>query len=270
MNARETSNHVFNRALFLAIVFHLTIVLFLIAPKMDSSGYRVLAHMQFDTYDPLGGMPGGDQAEAPPEADPMMDNEPVVEEPEPEPEPEVVEDPPQLVESVSEKAEVRAPPPPPPKVPPKPKTQPKPKPKPAAQSAAPSDAASAGQVSPGTGAGGGPGTGQGGVGGGSGKGTADAYAAYKSKVQKKLVRYKKYPPAARNGKMEGTVTVKFTIARSGKVVSSQLIKTSGAPILDDEVMALLRRVDPFPEFPKEIQEATMTLTVPIRFTIKDR
>jgi protein TonB len=233
--------------------------------------------MQFDTYDPLGGMPGGDQAEAPPagETDPEMLNDPVEELEVPELEPEIVEDPPQIIESISDRAEEVAPPPPPPKDPPKPKPKPRPKPQqvqapvPANGQGPGQDADSAGQVAPG-GAGGGPGSGQGGVGGGTGKGNPDAFAAYKSKVQRKLERNKKYPPAARNNRIEGTVTVRFTINRSGKVIQSQLVKGSGFPILDDEVLALLRRVDPFPEFPKEITDNSITLTAPIRFSIRDR
>ncbi|MDR2339493.1 MAG: energy transducer TonB [Deltaproteobacteria bacterium] len=279
MNAsRKSSDHVFSRALILAIAFHLTIILYLIAPRPDP-GFQVLASMEFDTYDPLGGQPGGDQAEAIPDADPNA--QPVeppdpVEEPEPiEEEPDVVEDPPQVIESTSEKAEDVAPPPPPkepPKEPPKPKPKPKPRPKPEPQAKPPGNPnAEPGTGQPGaTGLGGGPGTGQGGVGGGTGKGNPNAFAAYKTKVQRKLERYKKYPPAARNSKTEGTVTVRFTINRTGKVIQSQLVKSSGSPILDDEVMALLRRVDPFPEFPKEIPDNTITLTAPIRFSIRDR
>jgi protein TonB len=265
MNARKASNHTFNKALFLAVVFHLTIVLYLVIPKPDSAGYQVLGQMQFDTYDPLGGMPGGEQAEAPPEAEPEMDT-PVVEEPEPEPE--IIDDPPQIIESTSEKAEVKAPPPPKPKEPPKEPPKPRPKPQPQ-RASAPSNADSAGQTAP-PGAGGGPGTGQGGVGGGSGKGNPNAFAAYKTKVQRKLERSKKYPPSARNAKMEGTVTVRFTINRAGQVVQSQMVKSSGFPILDDEVMALLRRVNPFPEFPKEMTDSSITLTAPIRFSLKNR
>jgi protein TonB len=278
MHARKASSTVFYRALFLALAFHLTIVLYLIVPKVDNSGYQVLAQMQFETYDPLGGSPGGDTADTAPEAEPNMENEPVIEEPEPEPEPEVIDDPPQIVESVSEKAEEVAPPPPPPEEKPKekPKEPPKPKPQPKPAQTAPKTPAASGATgtgpvsTPGPGTGGGPGEGQGGVGGGTGKGNPNALAAYKTKVQRKLERYKKYPPSARNSKQEGTVTVRFTINRSGKVVSSQLVKGSGFPILDDEVMALLRRVDPFPEFPKELSDNQITLTAPIRFSLRDR
>jgi protein TonB len=277
MHVNKPKDNVFNRALVLAIVLHLSIVLYLVT-HTEASPYQVLAQMQFDTYDPLGGMPGGDQADAAPDAEPNMENEPVVEEPEPEiePEPEQIDDPPQIIESLSEKAEEVAPPPPKeppkekPKDPPKPKPQPKPAPPKETTPAASSGGTGSGDVTTGAGKGGGPGEGQGGVGGGTGKGNPNALAAYKTKVQRKLERNKKYPPSARSGKMEGTATVRFTINRSGKVTSTQLVKSSGFPILDDEVMGLLRRVDPFPEFPKELTDNSITLTAPIRFSLKDR
>ncbi|MDR2612444.1 MAG: TonB family protein [Deltaproteobacteria bacterium] len=116
--------------------------------------------------------------------------------------------------------------------------------------------------------GGGPGTGQGGIGGGTGKGTRDAREAYKTKVRRKLERNKKYPPRARRDRIEGTATVRFTINRSGQVVNYAIVSASGHAILDDEVNALLQRVNPFPDFPPEIPDPTMTLTAPIQFKMR--
>jgi protein TonB len=228
----------FRRALVTAVIFHAAILFFIVAPKQADSGLQALAVMEFDVYDPLGGEPGG------------LD-EPY-EEPEPEePEPEPDEEPPVMIESVSEEAEVIAPPPPP--LPKEDKPKPKPRPKPV-QAGPPS-------IGP-------PGTGLGGSGGGTGRGNPSALGAYKAKVQRKLERYKKYPPRARSERQEGTATVRFTINRNGQVVRFELIKSSGYPILDDEVAALLRRVAPLPELPAEIPDPTVTLTAPIQFALR--
>ncbi|MDR2459697.1 MAG: energy transducer TonB [Deltaproteobacteria bacterium] len=248
----ETS--AFRKAMIIAVVLHAAVIGLILFPKQADS-FQPLATMDFDVYDPLGGEPGGEM-EAPPE-----EPEPEPEfEPEPEPE---LEEPPDIIESTAEEAEPLPPPPPP--LPPeeKPKQKPKPKPTPAPQ-ANPNP----GPPAAGPGLGGGPGTGQGGSGGGTGKGNANALGAYKAKVQRKLERYKKYPPRARSDRQEGTATVRFTINRSGQVVNYSLVSSSGHAILDDEVLALLRRVNPFPEFPPEIPDSTLTLTAPIQFSLR--
>jgi protein TonB len=106
------------------------------------------------------------------------------------------------------------------------------------------------------------------MGGGTGKGTRDAREAYKTMVRRRLERNKKYPPRAKRDEIEGTATVRFTINRTGEVVAVSVVKSSGKPILDDEVMALLKRVNPLPKFPDALTDPTMTLTAPIQFKLR--
>jgi protein TonB len=262
----------FRRALACAVFFHAAVLAFIIFAGTADSSFRTLAVYEYDVYDPLGGEPGGGLDSLAEEAAQQLP-EPVEEIPEPEPEePEPDPEPVSFVESTSQKAEEIAPPPPPePKAEPKPKPKPKPQPKPQAapqaQSGGPPATAGMAGGTPGR-PGGGPGSGQGGVGGGTGMGTRDAREAYKSKVRRKLERNKKYPPRAMTDHIEGIATVRFTINRSGQVVSCSLVKASGHSILDDEVQALLRRVNPFPEFPPELTDPTITLTAPIQFKIR--
>jgi protein TonB len=261
------------RAAVLAVAMHLVVLVLIIAPPIhDDPPFVPMAFIDLD-YDPLGGNPGGDGFETA-GLDPPPMEEPAPPEPEPEPEPEEAEyfeedeDELEILESVSEKA-VEAPPPPPPPDPEveRPKPQPRPRPQPAAPAAAATRGAGTGGA-PGPGGGGGPGTGQGGYGGGTGRGVADALAAYKSRVRGKIIRYRKYPPAARNGRIEGTVRVSFTLNRQGEVVSFRMIGSSGHAILDDEAAALIRRVNPLPAFPKELTMSTLELTLPIQFTLQ--
>jgi protein TonB len=239
--------------------------------------YRILAVMEFD-YDPLGGEPGGGEgleamASMQQPSEPLA--EPALELPE-EPEPDIADqEMPEIIESLAETADEIIPlPPPPPKETPKPEPKPKPQPAPQAQQSSTSDgiANSDNQGDSlsvkGAGGSGGIGDGQGGYGGGTGKGTADALAAYKAQVRRKLLRNLKYPPSAKNNKIEGVVTMSFVINRQGEVISSVIADSSDFPILDDEAVALIRRVNPLPAFPKEIDLNVLKLTVPIQFIIR--
>jgi protein TonB len=110
--------------------------------------------------------------------------------------------------------------------------------------------------------------GRGGAGGGSGQGTRNALQAYSSLIRRRLERNKKYPPAAQARRITGLVTVSFTVSRSGAVSGTRLVGSSGQSLLDDEVMALLRRVSPLPPIPSEVTQNSVTLTVPISFSVR--
>ncbi|MDR1084266.1 MAG: energy transducer TonB [Deltaproteobacteria bacterium] len=240
----------YGQALFWAVVVHAVALFVMLFPWPSIEPVRVLAQMEFELYDPLGGELGGGQVEeAAPESAP-----------EPEPEPE--EEPPQLLESTAPEAEEVIPPPPPPPVEkPKPKT---PRLKPVQQTRGqPSDNPNSGGTGTGQ-----EGSGQGGVGGGTGRGNPDALAAYKTRIQRRLERSKKYPPMARSNRIEGVVYVTFTINKDGRVVNSSISRSSGFPVLDDEAMGLLRRVNPLPSIPDEVHASVVTLTAPLQFKIR--
>jgi periplasmic protein TonB len=77
-----------------------------------------------------------------------------------------------------------------------------------------------------------------------------------------LNQYKRYPS---NAAGYGTASVAFTINRSGQVLSSRLISSSGDHALDEEAVSLPRRASPVPAPPSGIGGASITLTVPVRF-----
>jgi protein TonB len=60
--------------------------------------------------------------------------------------------------------------------------------------------------------------------------------------------------------------VAFTIDRSGRVLSARLIRSSGSSALDQEAVSLARRASPVPPPPPNIGRASITLTVPVRFS----
>jgi periplasmic protein TonB len=77
-----------------------------------------------------------------------------------------------------------------------------------------------------------------------------------------LNRHKRFPPGAAG---TGIVTVAFAIDRSGRVLSSRLVRGSGDAALDAEAVALPRRASPVPAPPANVGGGSVTLAVPIRF-----
>jgi periplasmic protein TonB len=87
-------------------------------------------------------------------------------------------------------------------------------------------------------------------------------ATWQSSVNAHLNRHKGTSP---NG-ATGTVVVLFTINRSGGVVSSRLIRSSGDPVLDAKAVSTPRSASPVPAPPPDVAGSTIPLTVPIRYS----
>ncbi len=104
------------------------------------------------------------------------------------------------------------------------------------------------------------GTGQQGAGGG-----ADAAAAWRGRVLAHLDRHKRYPAAAKQMKREGRVHVRMTLDRRGNVLDVSLDRGAGFPPFDREAIATVRRADPLPPPPAELNGSVIPLHAPIGF-----
>ncbi|KRR00181.1 energy transducer TonB family protein [Bradyrhizobium valentinum] len=86
-------------------------------------------------------------------------------------------------------------------------------------------------------------------------------ASWRSALMAHLNRHKR--PAAAAGTV--VTMVAFTIDRSGRVLSSRLVRSSGDSALDAEAVSLPRRASPVPTPPPDVGGGSVTLAVPIRF-----
>ena len=64
---------------------------------------------------------------------------------------------------------------------------------------------------------------------------------------------------------EGVVSIRFTMDRTGHVLSYELAKTSGSEALDREAQELLKRAEPLPAIPAAFARDTLDLVVPVEF-----
>lgn len=85
--------------------------------------------------------------------------------------------------------------------------------------------------------------------------------SFRDLVAAHLQRFKRAP----KGGGSGTTVVSFTIDRSGRVVSREVARSSGSPILDEAALALINRANPMPRFPAAMSQESVTFTVPIRY-----
>jgi protein TonB len=96
-------------------------------------------------------------------------------------------------------------------------------------------------------------------------GGTKATSNYQGKVVAKLRRAKRYPRQAKRQRLQGIVSVSFTISSNGSVSGIRITRSSGHPLLDQAALDMVRRASPMPKFPRDIRVAHMKMQVPVRF-----
>jgi protein TonB len=129
----------------------------------------------------------------------------------------------------------------------------------------------------GMGVGSGSGTGSG-SGAGSGAGTSrgpggdhDESVALKNKylrehfvyIRDLIVKHLDYPPIAKKLGWHGAVTVSFIILETGQVENIKILQRSGHEILDENVVATVRKVQPFPRPPVKAE-----IIIPVTYRLE--
>ena len=83
-----------------------------------------------------------------------------------------------------------------------------------------------------------------------------------------LSKHKRYPGEARSRRVQGVVTVAFTIDRAGKVSNTRVLKGSGSSLLDEEALEMLSRASPLPLPPEDAPDGLSNLSIPVQFNIR--
>jgi len=85
---------------------------------------------------------------------------------------------------------------------------------------------------------------------------AEALARIRKAIEEELT----YPPLARRRKMEGTVVAGFSIDGRGAPADIRVVRSSGYPVLDNEVVEIIRRAAPYPRLSERVE-------VPVSFRL---
>ena len=101
----------------------------------------------------------------------------------------------------------------------------------------------------------------------AGGGTPGQRANYNTIIQAWLEKHKKYPRRARKRRMEGVGTLFFEIDQEGNVLEYRIEKSTGFRLLDKELEAIIKRAEPLPQIPEELQQAKYEFSVPIDFSL---
>jgi protein TonB len=91
-------------------------------------------------------------------------------------------------------------------------------------------------------------------------------AAYRTELSAWLQSHKRYPESARMSGEQGQALLRFRVARSGRVLSYAIVRSSGYPALDAAVEAMMRGAV-MPPFPADMSAPDIEVTVAVRFAL---
>lgn len=78
----------------------------------------------------------------------------------------------------------------------------------------------------------------------------------------------RYPDVARSQGVGGVATLRFTMDRSGRIVSSTLVQSAGHPALDQAARAAASPGSSLPPAPAALPQQQFTISVPLRFNLR--
>lgn len=90
-------------------------------------------------------------------------------------------------------------------------------------------------------------------------------ANYLATLFQHLEKYKKRPRGVGPQRMDYIVRVRVKLQRDGKLLSVEVITSSGKSKFDKAALDTFRRADPLPPFPETMQQALLTFDTPVRY-----
>ena len=96
---------------------------------------------------------------------------------------------------------------------------------------------------------------------------AQDYERWGEKVYDQFAAKQRYPRQAVDQKLEGTVKVQVTVAKTGSIIGFTINRSSGHEVLDAEVLSLLNRLNPLPPLPEG--NDTYIFKIPLRFQMDE-
>lgn len=99
-------------------------------------------------------------------------------------------------------------------------------------------------------------------------GTPGLKSDYLAELRAWLERHKEYPRRAKRRHQEGTVLLRFIVARDGRVLEAEIRRSSGHRSLDGAAKTLIERASPLPEFPRAMKESRLELVYPVAYSLR--
>jgi protein TonB len=98
-----------------------------------------------------------------------------------------------------------------------------------------------------------------------------ALADYAGRIRSRIDKNKEYPYQARRQEQEGVVRVRFTLAKNGFLSGDPVLAESCRHArLNAAAIEAVRKAQPYPPFPPQLRDETMSFTIDVVFSLKNR
>lgn len=91
--------------------------------------------------------------------------------------------------------------------------------------------------------------------------------SYLDMVKLRIEREKKYPESAKQRQIEGHITIRFIITKTGSISGAEIVKKSGHDSLNKAALAAVKNAAPFQRPPSRFFKGDITLMVTIVFEL---
>ena len=102
------------------------------------------------------------------------------------------------------------------------------------------------------------------------QGIGESARRIRTSWQKELVahfdRHKRYP--SERTQQAAEIVVSFVLDRTGHIVSTDIVKSSGDQVFDAAALSMLQRSDPVPVPPPLVADEGLTFSLPVVFRVK--
>ncbi len=83
-----------------------------------------------------------------------------------------------------------------------------------------------------------------------------------------FARQQNYPRLAAMRGWEGEVQLRITVARKGNIVATQIVRSSGFEVLDQNAIQLVSTAGPLPQPPENLHKQEIQIVVPVRYKLE--
>jgi protein TonB len=95
-----------------------------------------------------------------------------------------------------------------------------------------------------------------------------ALHAYLIQLSSYAVKYKRYPPLARERGWEGVTVVKLAMGANGRIRDTAVLSSSGYEVLDQHAVEIVRKAAPITEITSALRNREFSINIPVYFNIE--
>jgi len=97
--------------------------------------------------------------------------------------------------------------------------------------------------------------------------TKNDLEVYLNYIEQTIQQNKFYPKLAKEEKHEGSCILKFQIMRDGTVHNALLDEPTTSSLLNQAALEILERIQKFEPFPSSLKEGSITIAIPLRYSL---